>query len=702
MASSSRREWSLAFQIGAKLQSSFPAAFKSAEKQIAALQKAASNTGKSWENLSKKAASLRRSIFWVGGAAAGLGAALFGMSNSVANQAAAISDSAQRLGWAVEPLQEWQYAAEKAGMSSDKFTAALQQSNLTIANTLKNKKAIQAFGQEYGIDVRKMAGLPPEKAMLAVAEEMKKLKTPAEKLRLATALYGKAVGPEMVAFLEQGADAIVAAGDEARKYNLILTENEIAQGKAFDDAKKLMLKQVGAIKNTVGTKFLPIFTRAFERITQKIQDNMPAIQAFAQKLADGVERIIPKIEALIGRIVDFGKRLWEVVQKVKDFVGGWGNLGIILAGLRMVPVLFAAATFAMNAYRLAAAAAKVAQVAFNIAMSANPLGLIVLAIAAVIGGFILLYKKCEGFRNIVNKVVSAVVGFFKAAGKWIVNAWNIAITAIVDHFKWRINLIKTIIGAVVDFFKNAVELIKAAWNAIPDFFVWLWQTVTGGISAFVDSAVGFITSLPERIWEIIQRIPEYFAQAWENVKAGVSAFIDAVKAKFAPFLDFFDNIKNKISDIFGGIGAKIGAVKDKFAGVFGGGNAAQVPGHAAGGIFTRPHVASFAENAPRVPEAAIPVENTARSYDLWRRTGEMAGFGGGGAARPLIAPIMAGGGGATSISLSMPINIGGNATPETVRALESSRDNMLADVKKMVNQALNERTNRQQRLSYGI
>ena len=49
-------------------------------------------------------------------------------------------------------------------------------------------------------------------------------------------------------------------------------------------------------------------------------------------------------------------------------------------------------------------------------------------------------------------------------------------------------------------------------------------------------------------------------------------------------------------------------------------------GMAAGGIATSPILTKFAENAPRVPEAAIPVENTRRSFDLWSAVGQMAGF----------------------------------------------------------------------------
>lgn len=57
--------------------------------------------------------------------------------------------------------------------------------------------------------------------------------------------------------------------------------------------------------------------------------------------------------------------------------------------------------------------------ALNAVLMANPIVLIVTAIAAVIAILVVLYTKCEGFRNFVNSVASAIVGFVKNAASAI-------------------------------------------------------------------------------------------------------------------------------------------------------------------------------------------------------------------------------------------------------------------------------------------
>lgn len=53
-------------------------------------------------------------------------------------------------------------------------------------------------------------------------------------------------------------------------------------------------------------------------------------------------------------------------------------------------------------------------------------------------------------------------------------------------------------------------------------------------------------------------------------------------------------------------------------------NAAQLPGHADGGIFDKPHIAWFAEGGDK--EAAIPINNSQRSATLWAETGKLLGL----------------------------------------------------------------------------
>lgn len=55
----------------------------------------------------------------------------------------------------------------------------------------------------------------------------------------------------------------------------------------------------------------------------------------------------------------------------------------------------------------------------------------------------------------------------------------------------------------------------------------------------------------------------------------------------------------------------------------GNGPISKLPGHADGGIFTRPHIAAFAEKGP---EAAIPLDGSRNAINLWRNVGRLLGM----------------------------------------------------------------------------
>lgn len=69
---------------------------------------------------------------------------------------------------------------------------------------------------------------------------------------------------------------------------------------------------------------------------------------------------------------------------------------------------------------------KIAMTALNIAMKANPMGLLVTAIGAVVAGFALAYENCESFRNAVDAAVtfasnllSGLVELLEKVGKFL-------------------------------------------------------------------------------------------------------------------------------------------------------------------------------------------------------------------------------------------------------------------------------------------
>lgn len=827
-------QYGIAFQIGAKLQSSFPAAFKAAEKQIAALQKAAKNTGQAWSDLTKKTGSLIKQMSLLSTAVVG---GAFALAKTTASAAKSLGDLSTRTGMGVEGLQAYQYAALQSGMKIEQFDQSLQKFRSTLAKGTKDAKSNPLA--EFGLSAKKLYAMKPELALQRVADYMNTIKDPAKKARLAVAMFGEEAGPRMQALLAQGSAGLKKAQEEFQKTGGGFNEQDIENANKFESAWHKIGYTLDNIKNKIGAKLLPAFTELFERVGEAIQGLLPQINQFAEWMARAIQDNAPLVREFAQRMIDLGKEIWAVVLRVKDFVGGWENVAKILVILKLLPIAVSAVTFAMKLAALASTGFAAAVKLLTAAMAANPIGLIVIAIAAVVAGLIWAYKNCETFRNVVNSVAAFIADKFRKLAEGIKaifgKLWptlqaafaklNEAGGRVFDRLKAAWDRIWPKLKAA---FSTAFDALRAAWETVWPVLQAGFQMIAtvaekvmavigpifeAGFDLVVDiirNAMSLVGPIFDTVINILIAFIDVFTGNWsmlgDDVKAVVESFTGVFDAVFnavvnigRSFADKLMAILRPIADFLGGITSKIGTaldtaknlgstIKGKIGGLFGGGDEA-LPGHAEGGIFTKPHIASFAENAPRVPEAAIPVENTQRSFDLWKRTGEMAGFAtrhdvspareaaapvenkrrslerispaaprvpeaarpvadmrrsfdlresisltmpeiprdenarrpfdlwrrigeiankleapratmpGSETARPNVMPMMPSSG-PTNLSISMPINISGNATPETAQALEQSRGDIMADVKRMVNDALAERTSRERRLAY--
>lgn len=194
MASGGKKEWSIAFQIGAKLESRFPVAFKNAKKHIDALHKASANVGKSWQNFGKAAGTLRRSLLRITGAAA---------------------KTAAKLGMTAQGLQTYQYAAEQAGLSSEGFAKHMQYMHNKVAQASKDSKTMSTFYEKTGLDARKLAAMQPELALERIADYLNSIEDPAARARASLELFGKKGGADMQAMLAQGSEGLSKMRAEA-------------------------------------------------------------------------------------------------------------------------------------------------------------------------------------------------------------------------------------------------------------------------------------------------------------------------------------------------------------------------------------------------------------------------------------------------------------------------------------------------------
>lgn len=192
------------------------------------------------------------------------------------------------------------------------------------------------------------------------------------------------------------------------------------------------------------------------------------------------------------------------------------NGGVLARGRAVVATI--AQRTATIAATVATRAAAAGQWLLNAAMSANPLGLIIIAIVAVAAGLYLLWTRSATFRRIVTGAWSAVWGAIKAVWNWIKDNWpkivgfltlpyRTAWTAIKKAYGWvkdGAKAAKTYVtdrfGDLVTWFRNLPSRIGRALGSVARFLTAPFRLAFNGVASLWNRTVGgFSFTIPSWI-----------------------------------------------------------------------------------------------------------------------------------------------------------------------------------------------------------
>lgn len=202
-----------------------------------------------------------------------------------------------------------------------------------------------------------------------------------------------------------------------------------------------------------------------------IDDELPADKAKAEAV-DGIGKRAATTakrlgKAFVGAVVSSTKALGKAAVAAGRFA-----LQVLAMGGRAIVATarIVAHTAAMVAQRIAMVAAAAAQRTLaatqwllNAAMNANPIGLVVLAIAALVAGVIWAYKNFSGFRKLVKRVWSAIQTGAQAVKDWLKDNWPILLAIITGPFGLAFLAIKKNWTKIKDGAKWLKDWIKKNW-----------------------------------------------------------------------------------------------------------------------------------------------------------------------------------------------------------------------------------------------
>ena len=323
-----------------------------------------------------------------------------------------------------------------------------------------------------------------------------------------------------------------------------------ALGKAVLDAIPSIFD---GMTDVIGESSVGKLKGSFEGLKNTITDTFSNI---GPMLKDFCEGGISTFCDALSTAMDLASGAISVIEALSPVIGAVAGAIITYKGAVM---LWNAAETAKNVVMGISTAA---QWALNVAMTANPIGIVIVAIGALVGAFIVLWNKSEGFRNF-----------------WI-NLWEkvkAIVTSAWEGIKAGFEKIKNGISAVK-------EKVSTMWNGVKEKTSELWGGVKNAVSEKLNNIKSAYDAhgggLKGATFAAIEGVKEYYRTGYDAInqltggKLGevvnaVGEKMEVVKSKFG---EAFGNVKNTVMTIFenikNGIVEKITAAVDTVKNVF--------------------------------------------------------------------------------------------------------------------------------------
>ena len=568
------------------------------------------------------------------------------------------------MGGSAEDASRLAHAFTMSGVSGETSAKGIGILEKHLAANDKAAKSLGISFQDANGKVKPMGELLPQ-----IAEKFKNMPAGVERSALAMSLFGKN-GMAMMPFLLKGKDGVAALMAESDKLGTTLSGKDLDAVKANTAAKRKFGEALKGLQVTIGKELYPVLTRLAAFMTEKL---VPAFRSAVDWIKANKGWLLPLASAVIALMAAW--KVYNVTMGVVRAVTTVVNTVIavtsgLIRGIQVAMMLgratwllylqpmlastvaWVANTASIVANRIALVAGGVAmlvvkgatiawtavQWALNAALAANPIGLIVIAIAALVAGVVYAYTHFSWFRKIVDTVWKAIKTVIQAVVKWFMDtAWPIikrVVGLIVEYYKflWKIistvfRAIWTVISGFVGFWRDhvwpvirtVIGWIMASFRVMAAFMGAIWR----GVVAVIDWFRARFNDFSNGIRVIAGWIKDAFHSVWQTTKDVWQAVWNVVAWVRDKLRGAADSIKGFFTGIWDGIKDKAEAafnwIRDLWNRTLGG-KGFHVPGTdidfripmlAAGGIATRPTLAMIGEDGP---EAVVPLSKAARFF----------------------------------------------------------------------------------------
>lgn len=369
-------------------------------------------------------------------------------------------------------------------------------------------------------------------------------------------------------------DSTAGIGSSIENAKTAITRGVASMIKAFDDFLVSVTGMgIAEIVSSIGT--------SMEKWLGGLASLLQKLTPIAKTVFEAIKKGMTTVSSVLKSIT-----LDDVVNAFQKFMNILKTLAPVIAGVIGAIVAIKVITTVVSVISAVGAA---------IAFLTSPIGLVVLAIGALIAIGVLVWQKWDAISQFLvgcwNGIKEFAVGIWDGLKAFFSTTIGQIVLAIINPIAGLVNIvaqnwtaiktttiavwnsIKVFLSAVWTGIKNVVSVVVAAissfisnsWNTIKSVTSAVWNgikavisTVWNAIKSAVSSAINAVKSVVSKVWNGIKSvtssvwngIKSTISNVWNGIKSGVSNAVNTVKSTVS---NVFNGLKSTVTSVWNGI-----------------------------------------------------------------------------------------------------------------------------------------------------
>lgn len=335
-------------------------------------------------------------------------------------------------------------------------------------------------------------------------------------------------------------DEYMKMADEEWIKNTALTDE--ASRKYADTASQIQIakNKLGELADKFGQAMLPTINSFLDKAGKVIE--------WFGNLSDGSKKTITSLLLFTATLYPIAKGVKGITNTAKD-ITGW--IYKFQQSEKAMSAISSVMTTMGGVGKTVFGALKTGISSLFSLVAANPW---ILAITAVIAAIVLLWNKCEWFRNLVT-------GAFEAIKNFVTPIFETIKTTVGEAWNYMMETLQPVLDSLFNMFNSAWELIKTIWDLVAPYFQAIWEGIQQVFSV-VSQVLGTYFQVA---WQYIKGVWDVVVQYFQLVWTGISAVFSVVKTVIG---GAFQVAWAYIKTVWDAVTGYFKAIFDTIAGIF--------------------------------------------------------------------------------------------------------------------------------------